>query len=388
MGLILKGADLVTPFQFKKNSSVRIEDNKIVQLIENHNIKHRKEDKIIDLTGKTVIPGLVDIHIHGIGGYDFNNISPGDMDNFVNILLKHGITGILMTLFPQKHKEFIKTIRNTVDLVSKLKKHNIIFGLHLEGPFLNKKMHGALNPDYLWEPSMEDWYSIYESARGYLKIMTIAPELPGCMDIIRDAATKGVVLSIGHTEATYKEVQLAIDNGVTHVTHIYNAMHPTHHREPGVLGTCYVSDELKIEMIADGIHIHPVTIKFLVKLKGDHNIILISDAISAAGQPDGKYIFADQSVTIKNGKAYLDNKTIAGSCLTLDVALKNMIELVETNITSAVRMASLNPLRVLGKDSNKGIISVGKDADLVVLNKNNEVEMTILQGEIVYNKNQ
>lgn len=386
MNKVLLNAEVITPFHSRKNSTVVIENNKIKELIQGKKANFPSDHEIIDLAGKYLIPGLIDLHIHGAGGHDFAKFGAREIDDLTRVLLSHGITGILVTLPPKPKKELIKDVRNFSELISKLRHPNIICGIHLEGPFLNKKMHGALNPDTFWEPDFEDWCSLFEACRGNLKLMTIAPELPGCLDIIRDASVKGVVTSLGHTEADYENILMAIDNGVSQVTHIYNAMHPVHHRDPGVLGACYVSDELKVQLIADGIHVHPVTMKFLVKIKSVNGILLVSDAIPAATKPDGKYEFAGQEITIKDSKAFLADGTIAGSCLTLDRAVKTMVEQVEVPVTGAVRMATLNPARVLRKDDFKGIISVGKDADLVVMNRDLEVEMTILQGEIVYRK--
>lgn len=384
MSIILSNADVVTPFHVRKNCSITIENGRIAGMDKKPSGKTAKK---IDLTGKIVIPGLIDLHIHGAGGYDFARFDPGEMETLSSTLLSHGVTGILITLYPEPKKDLIKNIRHIVEAVSKINRRNIICGIHLEGPFLNRKMRGSLNPDNFLKPDMDDWYSIYESCRGHLKLMTIAPELPGSMDIIRDASFKGVVISMGHTEASYEDISIAIDNGAAQVTHIYNAMPPLHHRDPGILGACYLSNELKVQLIADCVHVHPATIQFLLKVKGEQGILLVSDAIPAAGKPEGSYEFAGKKINIKGGKAFLDDGTIAGSCLTMDLAIKNMIELAEIPIASAVRMGTLNPARVLRKDVNKGIIAVGKDADLVVLNRNYEVEMTMLQGEVVYNKN-
>ncbi|RLD11436.1 N-acetylglucosamine-6-phosphate deacetylase, partial [candidate division KSB1 bacterium] len=216
---------------------------------------------------------------------------------------------------------------------------------------------------------------------------TIAPELPGALDVIRDAAKKGVVISIGHSMATYKEIELAIDNGAAHVTHMFNAMKPLHHREPGVALAALLRDELKIELIADTYHVHPAMMEFLLKVKKPNGIILITDSITPGGMHEGEeFEFADQKVRIKGGKAVLDNGTIAGSTLTLNYAIKNMVETAGARITEAVRMASLNGAKVLNMDRKKGILSVGRDADLVVLGDDYAVDMTIMAGKIVYRR--
>jgi len=197
---------------------------------------------------------------------------------------------------------------------------------------------------------------------------------------------KGIVVSLGHSEASYENVIESIDNGIAQVTHIYNAMPLTHHRNPGILGAAYLFDELKVQLIADNIHVHPVTIKFLMKLKGANGIILISDAIHATGQPDGEYSFSGKKIYVRNWIAYTENNDLAGSILTLDKAVKNLVELCDVPLTQAARMASLNAAKVLRLDHKKGILAVGKDADIAVVNADFEVEMTVINGEIAYHK--
>lgn len=203
---------------------------------------------------------------------------------------------------------------------------------------------------------------------------------------MRAAARKGVVLSIGHSMATYDEIELAIDNGAAHVTHIFNAMRPFHHRNPGVILGSLLRNELKIELIADTLHVHPAVMELLLKLKGANGIILITDSIRAGGMHEGEYEFADQKVFMKEQKAYLADGTLAGSTLTLNKAVKNMIQTANAKETDAFRMASLNGAKVLNIENRKGILAAGKDADLIVLNDDYEVEMTIIKGKIAYEK--
>jgi N-acetylglucosamine-6-phosphate deacetylase len=263
-----------------------------------------------------------------------------------------------------------------------------IRGIHMEGPYLNKQFKGAMNENYLWKPSLESWEKIWEASNGYIRIMTIAPEIPGAVRVMQEAAKRGVVLSIGHSTASYDEVEDAIDNGAAHVTHIFNAMQPFHHRNPGIILGSLLHNELKIELIADTLHVHPAVMQLLLKLKGANGIVLVSDSIRAGGMHEGEYEFADQKIYLKGKKAFLKDGTLAGSTLTLNLAVKNMIEEAGAKITEAVRMASLNGLKVLGLSHKKGILAAGKDADIVVFNENYEVELTIISGKIVYNKNE
>jgi N-acetylglucosamine-6-phosphate deacetylase len=262
-----------------------------------------------------------------------------------------------------------------------------VWGIHLEGPFINKELHGAMKAEYLWEPNVERWNKLYAVSQGYIRLMTIAPELPGVEEVMRAAAKNDVVLSIGHSSASYQEVLNAIDNGAAHVTHMFNAMKPFHHRNPGVSVAAMLHNELKVELIADSIHVHPAVMKLIYQIKGDGGILLITDAIRASGMPDGEYTFMEQKIFVKKKKAYLEDGTLAGSTLTMEQAIKCMVELVEVPLTHAVRMASLNGAKVLGLEHHKGILAVGKDADLVVMTKDFEVQMTVYEGKIKYQRN-
>jgi len=276
-------------------------------------------------------------------------------------------------------------VKRIAEFCSSSKRSNI-WGMHLEGPFINKKLHGAMKAQSLWQPSVDGWQKLYNAGQGYVRLMTLAPELSGMEEVMRAAAKNGVVLSIGHSAATYEQVLVAIDNGAAHITHMFNAMTPFHHRQPGVAVAALLHNELKIELIADGFHVHPSVMKLMYKTKGEGGIILITDAIRASGMPDGEYTFMDQKICVKQKKAYLENGTLAGSTLTMEAAVKNMVQLVDVPLTDAVRMASLNGAKVLGLEHQKGILAVGKDADLVVLSKDFEVHMTICEGTIKYNR--
>ena len=386
--IALLNGRLITPFHEEEGNGLVIEDGKITQMGSAGNLKMPCSCEKIDLAGKIVMPGFIDLHVHGFCGYDFEKINFENMNDLSRALFRHGTTGILPTLIPEPRADMIKLVRRYAEYISKEKRSSAILGIHCEGPFLNREMHGAINPKNIWDADMDAWQALYEASRGCMKLMTIAPELEGGLDIIRKAASDGVVISIGHSNASFEKVVEAIDNGACQITHIYNAMPLTHHRSPGILGAAYLYDELKVQLIADGVHVNPFTIKFLMKLKGAGGIILISDAIYAAGQKDGIYEFGGQKIEIKDGRTYTEDGTIAGSCLTLDQAFKNMVISCEVPITQAARMASLNAAKVLRLDHKKGVLAVGKDADIVVLDENLDVEMTIFNGSIVYRKNE
>lgn len=384
--LALVGGKIITPFRIIREGSIVIEQGKIIELGEVDQVTIPANCKVISTKGKAVCPGFVDLLIHGALGYSFSDGKEEDYERISRHFLKFGSTVILASMYAKPEQELLKSIRSLAAYIES-HPHSNIKGIHMEGPYLNKALKGAMNESWLWQPSLESWEKMWEASRGLIKLMTIAPELPGAMEVIREAAKQGVVISIGHSIATYREIMMAIDNGAAHVTHIFNAMKPLHHREPGIVLAALLRDELKIELIADTYHVHPATMEFLLKVKKPNGIILITDSITPGGMHEGEeFKFANQTVRIKDGKAMLDDGTIAGSTLTLNRAVKNMVETAGARITEAMRMASLNGAKVIGLDRRKGILAVGKDADLVVLGDDYSVDTTILEGEIVYQK--
>jgi N-acetylglucosamine-6-phosphate deacetylase len=385
MSIALVGGTIITPFRVVENGAVVLDKHKIYELGKLSDIIIPDGCEVIDVSGRTICPGFVDLLVHGGGGFGFADNNPDSIKNVSNYFLKHGSTTVLASLFAKPEDQLLADLKRLADFIDN-NPHSNIVGIHMEGPFLNKELKGAMNESYLWTPSVEGWRKLWEASRGYIKIMTIAPELPGAIDVMRAAAVDGVVLSIGHSMANYAEIELAIDNGAAHVTHIFNAMRPFHHRNPGVILGSLLRNELKIELIADTLHVHPAVMELLMKLKGANGIVLVSDSIRAGGMHEGEYEFADQKVFMKEKKAYLEDGTLAGSTLTLNQAIKNMIETANARITDAVRMASLNGAKVINLEHRKGILAVGKEADIVVLTDSFEVEMTILGGKIVYQK--
>lgn len=383
MSIALVGGKIITPFRVVKNGIIIIEDGLISELGKVTDVDIPDGSKVIDISGYTVAPGFVDLLVHGGGGYGFADQSEDSIRNAANYFMRNGSTTLLASLYAKPTEQLLADLTRVAKFIRENPSSNV-YGIHMEGPYLNPELKGAMNESYLWKPSVESWEMMWEASEGRIKIMTIAPELPGAIDVMRAAAKKGVVLSIGHSMATYDEIELAIDNGAAHVTHIFNAMRPFHHRNPGVALGALLRNELKIELIADTLHVHPAVMELLLKLKGASGIILITDSIRAGGMHEGEYEFADQKVYMKDKRAFLADGTLAGSTLTLNFAIKNLIETSNTKITDAFRMASLNGAKVLNIENRKGILAVGKDADIVVLNDHFEVVMTILKGEIAH----
>jgi N-acetylglucosamine-6-phosphate deacetylase len=347
------------------------------------------------------LPGFIDVHVHGGRGWDFADPAVGrdQLEQVSRFFAGHGTTSLLATVYPLPGEKLLACIGRLRDYCESAGPTRVIEGVHLEGPFLNPEMHGAIRPDYMWPASPEAFGRLVEAGGPWIRVMTIAPEMPGSMAVLRAASmaetagsTRGqrprhpLHLSIGHSNAGYEQIAEAIDNGLEGVTHIFNAMPPMHHRRPGVLAGTLLRDELFVEVIADAVHVHPAVLQLLMKVKGHDKIILVTDAIRAVGQPDGEYDFSGQKVTVRGGRAYLADapQTLAGSTTTLDLSLRTMVECAGASLEQAAQMASLNASRILEWKYRRGILAVGKDADLAILDDALHVTMTIKAGQVIW----
>lgn len=392
--LILKGAVAITPFRREEGVILVLNDGKIDQMGRPEDVTIPSEAQVLDLHGHFILPGFIDIHVHGGKGYDFCDNDAIGYEEISNFHASHGTTSLIATVYPQPEKELVNSVQCLRDYCESKGPERIIDGIHLEGPFLNPEMHGAIRPDYMWPASVKAYESLYSAGGQWIKVMTIAPEIAGAIEVMRAASLRAVSngshdpihLSIGHSNANYEQIAEAIDNGLEGVTHIFNAMPSMHHRKPGVLGGTLLRDELFVEVIADAVHVHPAILQLLLKVKKYDRIILVSDAIRAAGQPDGTFDFSGQKVLMKCGRAYLQHapETLAGSTLTMDQALRTMVEFGGSKIEEAAQMASLNAARILEWKYKRGILAVGKDADLAVLDENLVNRITIKAGRIVW----
>jgi N-acetylglucosamine-6-phosphate deacetylase len=385
MDLAFIGANIVTPFRVVKKGVITTKKERIYHVGPEKQFDYSNTEKIIDVSDKYIVPGFIDLLVHGgAGGYGFSDESDESIEKISNYFLKKGSTSLLASLHAKPKQALLDDLNRVGRYIKENPQSNIV-GIHMEGPYLNLELKGAMNANYLWKPSISSFKEMWKASEKTMKMMTISPELDGALDVIREASFHGVVCSIGHSTASYEVVDLAIDNGAAHVTHMFNAMKPIHHRNPGVAVAALLRDELKIQLIADTYHVHPATMEFLIKSKTPKGIVLITDSIRVGGMHEGEQTqFSDQKVTLSGDKAVMDDGTIAGSTLTLNKAIKNIIETTGLKITDAVRMATVNPAKVIKLD--KGILSSGKPADFVVLDKDLNVEMTIMKGEIRYSK--
>ena len=341
----------------------------------------------IDLRGRIVAPGFIDLHTHGGHGVTFGMAETlaEDLEDYSAWAPSTGVTGFLCTVAAPDSDSLASLVSEYAELFEKRRWPGATpLGLHLEGPFLNVEKKGAFNPDWLREPAMGHARSLLEAGRGWIRQMTLAPELPGAEEIAALVRGKGVVAAIGHTDADYEGASRALGGNFTHVTHTFNAQRGFHHREPGVFGAIMASDHVTAELIADTIHVHPGAMKMLIRCLGTDRVVLITDAMAGAGLPEGEYELVGQKVAVKEGKATLADGTIAGSVATMDLCVRNLHREVGVTLLEAVRMASLNPLRAVGLAGMWGSLQVGKKADLVVIDADVKVNLVVVDGKVVY----
>lgn len=336
----------------------------------------------IDLEGAYVIPGLIDIHTHGNSNVDF---SDGDYNGDIKMasyLAKNGITSFAPATMTLPYK----TIGDALAAGLKLKNNRPanaarILGVNMEGPFFSEKKKGAQNGEYLKLPDYTAFKKLYDDSEGLISIIDLAPELPGAINFIKKAKADCVV-SIAHTDANYEQAKTAIEAGATHVTHLYNAMPPIHHREPGVIGAASENENVRAEIICDGIHIHPSAIRIAFKLFGADKICLISDALRCCGMPDGEYMLGGQKVWLSGNVARLEDGTIAGSATNLYSCMQNTIRFGIPK-ESAIRAATWNPACAIHKENLVGSIANGKLADFIICDKNLKLKEIYINGKIV-----
>lgn len=340
--------------------------------------------RIIDAKNNYVSPGLIDIHIHGSGGHDTMDGNIEALKGISRTIAEYGVTSFLPTTMTME-KEKIYEALQCINQAKYMKMPGAgVLGAHMEGPFISAKLKGAHKEEYILKP---DFDFIREFA-DTIKIVTMAPEEDENFKFIKETrCLSDITLSIGHTNASYEVAIDAIDNGIEHATHTFNAMTALNHRSPGVVGAIFNS-HISCELIADNIHIHPEMYKLLLKIKGEDKVVLITDSMRAGGMKNGIYELGGQRVIVKDKCARLEDSTLAGSVLTLNTAVKNILEHTELTIPEAVSLATINPAKVIHVDRHKGSIETQKDSDIIIFNDQLEVLYTIVEGEIVYLNNE
>lgn len=330
-----------------------------------------------------IAPGYIDVHVHGSNGYDVMDGTEEALRGMAKSLAGYGVTGFLATTLTGDLEHLCNVLATCRQFADGSSEGAQLLGIHLEGPWINAKLKGAQNGEHVVAPTPEAAKRLLDAAGGLLKIVTLAPEQPQAAEVIELLEAHGVRPSVGHSDATYEHVKEAIGHGLSHVTHCYNAMRGLHHREPGVVGAAMYHDELTTELIADGLHVHPVAMSILYRLKQADGLVLVSDGMRAVGMEDGDYDLGGLPVQMRGGEARLADGTLAGSTLTLDQAVRNMVRCCAVPVGEAVAMASETPAKVVGVADRKGKLQAGYDADFLILDHELNVQATYIGGRIV-----
>lgn len=377
---------LYTPLEEIQNPLLAVEDGLISEVSSRSATEVPANASLIDFGDAVLAPGFVDIHIHGGAGVDAMRASQSELPRLGQFLTTHGVTGYFPTTVAAPLDATcaaLERLADAIEAASTATNDNPVqarpLGIHLEGPFLSHKRRGVHPPENLVAPTLEIFERLWQAARGHVRMLTIAPEIPGAMEVIAEAARRNVCVSIGHSDAEMPIAQEAVKAGARHATHTFNAMRPLDHREPGIIGEVLSDDRLSADIIVDGIHLAPSVVKLFLRAKGRELAVLITDAISATGMPDGRYQLGPIEVDVKDGKC-MSNGSLAGSVLTMDRAVRNVTQFSDWSLRDALRAATLNPARALGLAGHHGILSRGAEANFNVLSQAGEVLKTIVRG--------
>ncbi|MFN7928024.1 MAG: N-acetylglucosamine-6-phosphate deacetylase [Blastocatellia bacterium] len=377
------GGTVVTPQELIAGGTVLSEDGKLTYV--GTAIAPEPNSRIVDATGRFVLPGFIDTHVHGSGGDDVMVSGADGIRRAGKNMLRYGTTAWLPTTIAARHEEILVAITATRAAQATAEPMAEILGLHLEGPYINPKFKGAQPDEGIRDPNFDELAELLEAAAGQIKVMTLAPELPGSLEMIRQLTANQIIASLGHSECDYDTALAAIDAGATYATHLFNAMSGVHHRKPGLAACCLNEPGICAELILDGVHVNPQMARLATRNKGRDGIALITDATTAQGCGDGIYQLGKFQVQVNGALCTLmDGVTIAGSVLTMNEAVKNAVAFTGMNLLDAAYMAATMPARRCGVEERKGALEVGKDADLAILNVDYSVAATIVNGSLAY----
>jgi N-acetylglucosamine-6-phosphate deacetylase len=381
---IVTAAHLFTPTERIDSPVVVLEDGQIRTCGSSRGME-LPPGKRLEFPDLILAPGFIDIHIHGGAGYDVMETHSHGFRQLEQHLLRQGVTGYLPTTVTAERGRTLAALDRLGEWIENGNKRGpaMALGIHLEGPFISAEKRGVHPPENLLDPSPEALQGFWEASRGTIRMMTIAPELRGARETIAYGVRLGVHSSLGHSNATFAETRSGLAAGADHATHTFNAMRPLDHREPGIAGAILEERGVTADIIADGIHVHPSVVQLFLNSKGAEGAILITDAISATGMPDGNYKLGALEVEVREGRCEYEGK-LAGSVLTLDRAVRNVMQFAGWTLQQAVRLVTLNPATLLGASDSRGLVAPGRRADLVVLTPEGEVVHTIAAGEIAY----
>lgn len=379
---------IYTPVEEIERPLLEVEDGRITGIASRSTREMPTDARIVDFSAEfgdaTLVPGFFDVHVHGGGGIDAMRATPTELPQMGRFIATHGVTAYFPTTVAAPLDSTYAALERLADAIEGEREFGgetpqaRPLGIHLEGPFLSHKRRGVHPPEYLAAPTLAIFDRLWQAARGHVTMMTIAPELPGALEVIAEAARRNVCVSIGHSDAEMPAAQNAVKSGARHATHTFNAMRPLDHRDPGIIAEVLTDDRITADVIADGIHVSPVIVQLFLQAKGTERAVLITDAISATGMPDGRYRLGPIEVDVKDGRC-TSNGSLAGSVLTMDRAVRNVTQFSNWSLRDAVRAATLNPATAV-RMSNRGRVTTGVDADFVVLSKQGDVLKTIVGG--------
>lgn len=363
----LRASHLITPEERHSPGWLRIEGGKIAGVGAGEPAGEAR-----DLGDVTLAPGFIDLHVHGGGGYSLTGGDPMDVAAFARWAPSTGVTSFLATVVASDVEEGERCLQ----AIAQARDAPGLVGVNLEGPFLNPERRGAIPGSWISPPDTSLFDRLHQAGDGMLRVMTVAPEMPGAEGVIELALRRGVVVSAGHTDATYAEALRAFQAGASHLTHALNAMRPFHQREPGTIGAALDSDGVTIEVIADGVHLHPSAVRLLVRSFGTERVALVTDGIPHAGAGEGTFEIGGAAAEVRDGRALLPDGTIAGSVVTMDRAVRNAVDWSICGLAEAVGMASTVPARVAGLGERKGHLAAGCDADVIAIDGSGSVVAT------------
>jgi len=367
---------------------VVVEDGAILNLGTRASVEVASNAEIYDFGDGIIAPGFVDIHIHGSAGYEVMQADGSARCNFEQFLSRHGVTSYCPTTLAAPLDLTEDALERLADAIEGDERESTghngraqPLGIHLEGPFLSHARRGVHLKEDLISPSLGIFDKLWQAARGHIRVMTIAPEVEGALEVIVEASQRGVCVSLGHSDADLESTRRAVAAGARHATHTFNAMRALRHRDPGIVAEILTNQHLTADVIADGVHLDPIMVQLFLRAKGVEGAVLITDATSATGMPDGKYQLGFLEVEVKDGKCLHEGR-LAGSVLTMDCAVRNAMKFAGWDLQQTVRAVTVNPARVAAAQ-NKGVLRPGADADFVVLTANGEIRATVVKGKVV-----
>jgi N-acetylglucosamine-6-phosphate deacetylase len=386
--MIIRHGIVFTSHGFEPNYSTRIDGERIAQIGPDSAVTAANGEQSLDAQGGFVVPGFIDVHVHGAAGYDTMDASAEALAGMAAFFARHGVTSFLATTITAPRAATLAAIRAAASYRESPHSGARLIGLHLEGPYLNRAAKGAQPEQFCRAPDVAELDEF--AAAGPVRLISLAPELPGAEACVRAAVSRGIHVAVGHTQATYEQVEEAAAWGVDHAAHTFNAMTGLHHRQPGAVGAILTDDRLVAEIIADGIHLHPAVIALAVRAKTPTRMALITDAIRATGLPEGIYDLGGQDVIVRNGSCWLidasggASRTLAGSTLTLEAGLRNAMLATGLSLAEALPMATTTPAASIGMAGQIGTLTPGYLADIALLDQAGRVQLTVVGGRVVY----